>query len=72
MFTRRTPPPEIPEEMTEIWSCESAGCNCWMRTGFTFEDEPSCAVCGSPMRRTVRMLPQLSNELPEVRFAGKR
>lgn len=72
MFSRKPPPPEIPEEMTEIWSCESDDCNCWMRAGFTFEDEPSCAVCGSPMQRTVRMLPQLSNELSDMRFSGKR
>lgn len=61
MYSRKHQVEEIPEEMTDIWTCTSEGCNSWMRDNFTFEAEPTCPECQSAMTRDTRMLPQLTN-----------
>ncbi|MFM9280614.1 cold-shock protein [Paenibacillus jiagnxiensis] len=59
MYKRHVPEP-IPEENTEVWSCTNHDCNGWMRTGFTFNGEPSCPLCDSSMTQEIRMLPVLN------------
>lgn len=71
MFSRKPQVVDIPEEMTDIWTCSSEGCNCWMRNNFTLRDEPECAVCGAPMDRGARMLPQVTNYTTDNHFARK-
>ncbi|WP_027086086.1 cold-shock protein [Cohnella panacarvi] len=61
MYSRKKTFEEIPEEMTAIWSCESEGCNGWMRDNFSLEAIPTCHVCQTPMVSGMRMLPQLVN-----------
>lgn len=61
MYSRRLPVEEIPKAETEIWSCSSDGCNSWMRGNFTFEAEPTCTQCQSPMVKETKMLPVLVN-----------
>ncbi|WP_413242494.1 cold-inducible protein YdjO-related protein [Paenibacillus sp. 1P07SE] len=42
-----------------MWSCQSDGCECWMRDNFSFQDNPNCPICGSEMLADSRMLPVL-------------
>ncbi|AJW69357.1 cold-shock protein [Paenibacillus sp. SEL3] len=57
---RRQAPEIIPEENTAIWSCTNEGCNGWMRTDFTFLNEPACPFCQASMGQEMRMLPILN------------
>ncbi|CAH0117879.1 MULTISPECIES: cold-inducible protein YdjO-related protein [unclassified Paenibacillus] len=50
------------ETETDVWICTHAACNGWMRAEFTFDEKPEeldCPLCGSPMERGVKMLPQM-------------
>jgi len=71
MYSRKPQPVEVPEEMTDIWTCSSEGCNCWMRDNFAFQTEPACAQCGETMERSSRMLPQLSNYTFDNKYGKK-
>ncbi|WP_181438691.1 cold-shock protein [Paenibacillus sambharensis] len=61
MYYSRKKVEEVPEELTEVWSCTNDGCNGWMRDNFAFAVEPTCQLCQSPMTKEARMLPQLVN-----------
>jgi hypothetical protein len=71
MYSRKPQAVEIPEEMTEVWTCSNEGCNCWMRNNFAFEAEPDCPSCRVPMVRGTKMLPQLSNYTLDNKYAKK-
>lgn len=60
MFSKK-PIEEIPEEHTSIWSCSNEDCNGWMRSNFSFEEEPLCPLCHAPMTNDTKMLPILTN-----------
>lgn len=67
---RRQVPEVIPEENTEVWSCTSDTCKGWMRTDFTFLNEPACPLCASSMTQETRMLPivnRMGNSFAAVR-----
>lgn len=57
----------LPEEMTEIWSCKKEGCNGWMRAGFSFKDVPVCAQCQSAMVSSRKSLPILFTSGDDVK-----
>ncbi|WP_195574680.1 cold-shock protein [Paenibacillus sp. 1001270B_150601_E10] len=59
--SRKRPMDEIAEEMTAIWSCTSDSCNGWMRDNFSFDNNPTCPHCQSPMVKGEKMLPVLPN-----------
>jgi hypothetical protein len=61
MYSRRKPFEELPEEMTAVWTCTDEGCNGWMRDNFTFDDQPTCPKCQSPMVSGMRSLPLVVN-----------
>ncbi|MFF2481177.1 cold-shock protein [Paenibacillus sp. NPDC058071] len=61
MYTRKKIQEEVPEVNTKIWSCESDDCNGWMRANFTFDEAPTCLICGSSMQSGEKMLPTLAN-----------
>jgi hypothetical protein len=63
MNYRKKPVEEVVEENTSIWACTKDGCKGWMRDNFTFEEEPECRLCSSPMVQEMRMLPALNNRL---------
>lgn len=71
MYSRKPQVEEIPQEMTDIWTCTSDSCNSWMRDNFTFESEPFCTQCQSPMTRDTRLLPQLSNTTADHKYVKK-
>jgi hypothetical protein len=72
MYSRKHQVEEIPEEMTEIWTCSSDSCKSWMRDNFAFEVEPVCTQCQSPMTKDTKMLPQLTNNNLDNKFMKKR
>jgi hypothetical protein len=49
----------VPEVETAIWSCTSDTCNVWMRKDFSFDSEPLCPICQSPMEQGVKELPEI-------------
>jgi len=61
MYSRKKTFEELPEAMTQIWSCTREDCNGWMRANFSFEDEPDCPKCHSAMVSEMRSLPVLVN-----------
>jgi hypothetical protein len=71
MFSRRHQVEEVPEELTDIWSCSSDDCKSWMRDNFAFDAEPACTQCGSSMVKEARMLPTLNNSGPNYKFTNK-
>jgi hypothetical protein len=71
MYSRKHQVEEIPEELTDIWSCSSDSCNSWMRDNFAFEVEPVCTQCQSPMTKDTKMLPQLTNNNSDHKYAKK-
>ncbi|MBD2868226.1 cold-shock protein [Paenibacillus arenilitoris] len=71
MYNRKKPIEEIPEENTKIWTCESEGCNSWMRDNFAFDHVPTCLVCHTPMVSGERMLPVLVNTTGEMKSLKK-
>ncbi|MGG1596988.1 MULTISPECIES: cold-shock protein [unclassified Paenibacillus] len=62
---------EIPEEYTRIWSCETEGCNGWIRDNFAFEYVPTCWKCLSPMTSSMKMLPLLVNSNGDLKSLKK-
>lgn len=67
MYSKKKLPEELPLEPTTIWQCTKEGCNGWMRDNFTFEAEPTCHLCSSPMQRDSKMLPSLVNTTSDPR-----
>lgn len=59
-FAKKTLEP-VEEVKTSVWICSHDDCDCWMRENFSFEDNPSCPICQSPMTKNVKMLPSLLN-----------
>ncbi|MNW28457.1 hypothetical protein D3C74_52830 [compost metagenome] len=59
--SRKKPMEETPEEITVVWSCTSESCNGWMRDNFSFDVQPSCSLCGSPMAKGEKKLCVLVN-----------
>ncbi|GMA65370.1 cold-shock protein [Alicyclobacillus fastidiosus] len=49
----------VPNVETPVWSCTSDTCNVWMRQNFSFDAEPRCPICQSPMTQDVRELPEI-------------
>lgn len=71
MYSRKHQAEPVPEELTDIWTCASDGCNGWMRDNFAFDAEPRCPLCDSDMVRETRMLPHLTNSNLENKFSKK-
>ncbi len=71
MYNRKKLQEEIPEENTKVWTCESEGCNSWMRDNFAFEYVPTCFVCNSPMVSGEKMLPALENPNGDLKMLKK-
>ncbi|MGZ9585748.1 cold-shock protein [Paenibacillus marinisediminis] len=61
MYNRKNAVEDIPEVSTAIWSCETDTCKGWMRDNFSFQEEPTCPLCNSPMIKGEKMLPVLVN-----------
>ncbi|MFC5450874.1 cold-shock protein [Paenibacillus aestuarii] len=61
----------LPVENTQIWSCTKEGCKGWMRDNFTFEYQPVCCLCSSPMVSKMKMLPLLVNSNDELKAIRK-
>jgi len=61
----------LPVEDTPIWSCTKEGCKGWMRDNFTFEYQPVCCLCSSPMVSTMKMLPSLANPNDDLKAIRK-
>ena len=61
MYNRKKELEHIPEESTKIWTCETEGCNMWMRDNFTFASVPNCVMCNAPMVSGEKVLPVLIN-----------
>jgi hypothetical protein len=55
-FAKRHVEP-IPEIETNVWSCSSSDCAGWMRTSYSFNENPACPLCQSEMAEEVRVLP---------------
>lgn len=55
---------ELPEELTEVWSCSSETCKGWMRANFAFSAVPVCSQCQSEMVKETRMLAIIANSSP--------
>lgn len=51
----------VEEEETDVWTCSTDGCTCWMRDNFSFEKSPTCPFCQGEMTKDTRMLPVLMN-----------
>ncbi|BBH23708.1 hypothetical protein Back11_50530 [Paenibacillus baekrokdamisoli] len=71
MYNRKKLLEDIPEENTEIWSCEKEGCKSWMRDNFAFEYVPTCHICHSPMVKSMKMLPTLVNSNGDLKALKK-
>ncbi|WP_369899717.1 cold-shock protein [Bacillus manliponensis] len=50
---------EVAPEQVPVWECGSEECLGWMRKNFSFEEEPTCPLCGSEMTSGERLLPRL-------------
>jgi len=61
----------LPVENTPIWSCTKEGCKGWMRDNFTFDYEPTCCLCSSPMVSDMKMLPLLVNSNEDLKSIKK-
>lgn len=61
MYFRKKSLEDIPQEDTQIWSCQDDSCKCWMRDNFAFEQAPLCPSCGLTMTSSVKMLPSIQN-----------
>ncbi|MBA2942777.1 MULTISPECIES: cold-shock protein [Paenibacillus] len=59
-FSKKSMEP-VPEEQTNIWTCSTEQCSCWMRDNFSFDESPECPICHSAMVKDSKMLPTLSN-----------
>ncbi|MEK8132494.1 cold-shock protein [Paenibacillus filicis] len=57
-FSKKSSEP-TPQEETAIWTCSQAGCSCWMRDSFSFEQDPLCPICSSAMVQGSKLLPVL-------------
>lgn len=57
-FMRRQVEP-VPEAETSVWSCTDEGCAGWMRSDFSFDEEPECPLCHNRMAKEVRVLPEI-------------
>ncbi|MEB3102158.1 cold-shock protein [Ferviditalea candida] len=51
----------IPEAEFPVWNCSNENCNGWMRTDYTFEEQPICPLCHSQMVNEIKTLPVLQN-----------
>ncbi|OPA81202.1 hypothetical protein BVG16_02425 [Paenibacillus selenitireducens] len=71
MYYRRKSLEEIPQEDTTIWSCQKEDCNGWIRDNFAFENEPECHICHSPMIRSTKMLPLITNSNKDMKSLRK-
>jgi len=61
MSFSRGPKKSITEVETKVWSCKNDDCAGWMRESFSFNEEPECPLCQSPMAKEVRVLPELEH-----------
>ncbi|MCL6457153.1 MAG: cold-shock protein [Gorillibacterium sp.] len=61
MFSRKKSLEEIPEENTDVWSCQNPECKGWMRANFAFDTIPNCSLCQSPMIKGNKQLPPIAN-----------
>ncbi|GIQ67520.1 cold-shock protein [Xylanibacillus composti] len=61
MYARRRSEDEIQKMDTVVWSCTNEDCKVWIRDDYSFEDTPTCTLCGSSMQRSSKLLPVLMN-----------
>ncbi|MCD1258571.1 cold-shock protein [Paenibacillus athensensis] len=61
----------LPVENTPIWLCTKEGCKGWMRDNFTFDYQPVCCLCSSPMASQMKMLPLLVNSNDDLKSIKK-
>ncbi|GEN57071.1 hypothetical protein GCM10012290_17150 [Halolactibacillus alkaliphilus] len=54
---RREP---VEEVETKVWSCTNDDCQGFMRLDYSFDEKPTCPLCGSDMKEDTRVLPKLS------------
>ncbi|MFX3625505.1 MAG: cold-inducible protein YdjO-related protein [Ectobacillus sp.] len=47
---------ERKRENVAVWECESNDCLGWMRQNFSFDDHPTCPLCGAKMKSGERLL----------------
>lgn len=71
MYNRKKPAEEVPEESTKVWTCETEGCNSWMRDNFAFDHVPNCTFCHAPMVSGMKMLPTLVNTNADMKSLKK-
>lgn len=71
MYYSRKRLEDIPQEMTEIWSCTHEGCKGWMRDNFAFAAVPTCPQCHSTMKNSMRELPVLVNTREDQKMLKK-
>ncbi|WP_438444587.1 cold-shock protein [Gorillibacterium sp. sgz5001074] len=62
--SRKRPLENVPEEITDIWSCSNENCNGWMRDNFAFRITPTCPQCHAIMSKSQRMLSIVENTSP--------
>ncbi|MDT9726612.1 hypothetical protein DUZ99_16670 [Xylanibacillus composti] len=67
----KRPLENLPEEMTAIWSCTQEGCNGWIRASYSFEENPVCVQCKSPMASSEKLLPKLISSDQQVKLHRK-
>lgn len=67
MYFRKKPVLNLPQEETAVWSCTKEECSGWVRDDFAFQQVPSCWQCGSPMTRSMKMLPKLVNKNKDMK-----
>ncbi|RED57141.1 cold-inducible protein YdjO [Cohnella lupini] len=63
-YSRKRPIEDIPQVLTEIWSCADENCKGWMRDNFSFSIAPVCAQCQSQMFKNERMVAAVVNTSP--------
>lgn len=63
--SRRKPLDEAEAVMTAIWSCTNETCKGWMRSNFSFSDQPVCPQCGSGMQKGEKKLQVVENTSPK-------
>ncbi|HLR52115.1 MAG TPA: cold-shock protein [Candidatus Avamphibacillus sp.] len=55
----RGPKESVKEVDTSVWACTNKECNGWMRESYSFNKDPKCPFCDSPMKQETRVLPEL-------------